>query len=103
MMCRSFGCEAALAQQNLGKLEEEPASIPGLSLSNIRCLKGNLGKCQRAFSDIGKHETLFLTAGRFSQALEKAGMREEKLSFRDGQRESHSSSMLAKAMMVPGS
>lgn len=65
--------------------------------------QGKPGKCQRAFSDTGKYEALFLTPGRFSQALEKVGMREEELSFSNGQRESHSSSTLAKAWRVPGS
>lgn len=48
-------------------------------------------------------ETLFLTAGTFSQVLQNEGMREEELSFRAGQEKSHSSSVLVRAMRVPGS
>lgn len=53
------------------------------------------------FLTLESMETLFLTAGRFSQALKKSGMSEEELSFRTGQKESHSSSALVQAMRVP--
>lgn len=73
-----------------------PFQISAVTREALENVKGH-------FLTLESMETLFLTAGRFSQALKKTGMREEELSFRASQKESHSSSVLVQAMRVPGS
>lgn len=47
-----------------------PFQIPAIARETLENVKGH-------FLTLGSMETLFSTIGRFSQALEKAGMRED--------------------------